>query len=197
MSEQTAEEWGERYATGFTPWDVGGPHPELVARLAEGRLPEPGRALVPGCGYGHDAVALAQAGWQVTAVDFAPELQQVVPKVLAPYGGRFLNVDALGLEVDEPFDLIFDHTFFCAIHPSRRPEHGAMVRRLLGPGGTLAMIVYPPGEPVTGPPWGMEPSHVLEALGPGFEVLAHQAVGHPVPRRENQERWLEIVRSGG
>ena len=194
MSEPTPQEWGDRYATGLTPWDVGGPHPELVARLREGRLPESGKALVPGCGRGHDAAALAGAGWHVIAVDFAPELDDIVPQRLSPFGGEFLNADALSLVLEQPVDLIFDHTFFCAIHPARRPEHGAMVRRLLRSGGTLAAIVMPRGEPIDGPPWGMKPIHVIEAVGPGFEVVADEPVSHSVPRRGSQEGWLELRR---
>ncbi len=191
--EPTAEDWGALYAGGVTPWDVGDPHPELMARLEAGKLGEPGTALVPGCGLGHDAVALAQAGWMVTAVDFAAELADIVPDRLAPFGGAFLDADALDLDI-EPVDLIFDHTFFCAIHPTRRPDHGAMVRRLLRQGGTLASIVFPRGEPIDGPPWGMEPRHVLAVLGEGFTIVADEPVDHPVLRRHSREGWLEVRR---
>ncbi|MEL6712741.1 MAG: hypothetical protein AAFP86_03160, partial [Planctomycetota bacterium] len=73
MNERSADadavDWADRYRAGDTPWDIGGPHPELSIRLQDGRLapPEPGesRALVPGAGRGHDAIALARRGWQV------------------------------------------------------------------------------------------------------------------------------------
>jgi SAM-dependent methyltransferase len=65
-----ANAWQARYDTADTPWDLGEPAPALLEWLkmnpGQGR-----RALVPGCGRGHDALALAQAGWGVVAVDFA------------------------------------------------------------------------------------------------------------------------------
>ena len=194
MPEPTPEEWGARYAEGFTPWDVGFPHPELVARLEKG-WPDKGRALVPGCGLGHDARARAEAGWHVIAVDFAPDLEDMVAERLRPFGGEFMRADALKLELDEPVDLIFDHTFYCAIDPSRRPEHGQMVERLLRPGGTYAAIVTPKGEPVEGPPWGMKPAHITENLAFDFEVVADEPTSHAVPRRAGREGWFELLRT--
>ena len=48
--------------------DIGFGSDELLATYTE-RL-TPGRALELGCGVRHNAVWLAERGWQVTAVDF-------------------------------------------------------------------------------------------------------------------------------
>ena len=52
------------------PWELG-PCAELVASVEGGRL-RPGRALDLGCGTGANAGFLAQRGFGVTGVDFAP-----------------------------------------------------------------------------------------------------------------------------
>src|SRR5688572_15021793 len=52
------------------PWETG-PRQELVDLVTTGRL-RPGRAVDLGCGTGANAVFLAEHGFEVTGVDFAP-----------------------------------------------------------------------------------------------------------------------------
>ena len=112
QGSQVEESWTERYASADTPWDLGTPHPELSLRLQDGRLAPPvegARALVPGAGWGHDAIALARRGWVVTAVDFVGSLEARVAPLLERHGGKFVVADALSLEFDEPFDQRYLH----------------------------------------------------------------------------------------
>ncbi|RMG42517.1 MAG: methyltransferase domain-containing protein [Acidobacteria bacterium] len=191
------ERWAERYAAGDTPWDLGKPHPELVRRLAAGQLSPPpgGRALVPGCGRGHDAGALAQAGWKVVAIDVVDGLAREVGPRLERHGGRFVAGDALAWEPPAPFHLLFEHTFFCALDPSERPRYGAMARRALAPGGLLVAVVFPCGKPASagGPPYGFTPADLEEVLGPEFVRLRDEPCRHRA-RDVWDERWTQWVR---
>lgn len=185
------EAWSRSYRQGTAPWDLGGPHPELEARLAAdptlgtGAL---GSAYVPGCGRGHDAVALANVGWRVTAVDFAGAVAPDVSAALAPLGGRFQLGDALAAA--EPTDLWFDHTFFCAIDPDRRLEYGSVAAANVRPGGLLVSIVFPLGLALkqSGPPYGMSTSAVSSVLGAKFELVADEHAAQPACRRSSH-RW--------
>lgn len=61
------------YRLGIVPWD-GQPLPDSLRTLVESDdALVPGRALDVGCGTGDAAVYLAEHGWQVTGVDFAPK----------------------------------------------------------------------------------------------------------------------------
>jgi methyl halide transferase len=150
------------------------PHPELVGRLAtdptlgSGMV---GRALVPGCGRGHDALALASAGWDVTAVDIADALAPEIGHKLEAAGVRFIVADALA--VTGSYQLVFDHTFFCALEPADRHRFGGMVDSSLAAGGIIASVVFPLGRPLSdgGPPYGMTADDVATALGSGFEPV--------------------------
>ncbi|RMH00996.1 MAG: methyltransferase domain-containing protein [Planctomycetota bacterium] len=183
-------DWRRRYREGHTPWDLGRAHPELVRRLAAGELrpPRPGaRALVPGCGRGWDAAALAEAGWQVTAADVVEELREAVEALLGS-GGGFLARDVLEPTFPEqPFDLLFDHTFFCALQPRRRPDFGRLARRAVAPGGLLVSLVFPLDRPAAegGPPFGMCPADLRAALGPEFVLETDE----PVPGRFGGRAW--------
>lgn len=185
------EAWNARYAGADTPWDLGRAHPELVHRLPE--LGPPGRAFVGGAGRAHDALALARHGWQVVATDWAPDAAEAGVE-LARLGSRYVVTDSLAYE-DSLFDLVFEHTFFCAIDPSQRRDYGAMANRIVAPGGRLAAIVFPVGKhPTTGgPPWGISTAMLDTALGAAFTLQTDEPVlhrGHPGWR----ERWAVWVR---
>ncbi len=163
-------DWNLFYAADNTPWDMGRAHPELVARLADdptlghGSI---GDAVVPGCGAGHDVLVLADEGWAVTAIDFADIAVDLAPP------SRFVNADIL--DWDEPADLWFDHTLFCAISPDDRERWGEAANRVVRPGGTLVSLVYPACKTLDqGPPWPMSTEDVAAALGPDFEVAVDE-----------------------
>ena len=63
-------EWEARYREGNTGWDRGDASPALSSWLETGAL-APCRTLVPGCGRGHEVIALTRQGFEVTALDFA------------------------------------------------------------------------------------------------------------------------------
>ena len=193
-ADEAPPDWAGRYRTGQTPWDLGAAHPELTRRLQDGSLAPPasgGRALVPGAGRGHDAVALARRGWTVVALDLVETLADDLTGPLSRSGGRFVAGDALEFE-DEPFDLIWDHTFFCAIDPGDRARWGQRAGELLRPGAAYAALVFPFGKPVAegGPPHGMSGEDLLAALGPCVEVVEDGVAQRRVAARRWAERFL-------
>ncbi len=195
-------DWGARYAKGDTPWDLGGPHPELVRRIAAGELAPPrggGRAFVPGCGRGHDALRLARAGWTVLAVDLVGDLEAELAPRLARDGGRFLVADALGLDPGDfggPFELVLEHTFFCALELDQRPAWGELMRRAVAPGGRLAALVFPVDKPREegGPPHRSPTGDLAAALGREFRRAADKEVRARGPGRRWKERFALFER---
>ncbi len=194
-----APDWAGRYKAGETRWDLGGAHPELLRRIAAGELaPRNGRrAWVPGCGRGHDLVALASAGWCVTGLDIVEDLRGMVEPGCVASGGRFLLGDALLNAPPEPVELIFDHTFFCALPPTRRAEFGVWARSVLAPGGQLCSLVFPADRPreLGGPPFPMTTADLAEALGGSFALLLDEAVDEAGAGRAWRERWAIFERT--
>lgn len=147
--------WSDIYQNEKPRWDSGAFHhslPRLIAPLKLTRC----RVLVLGCGNGHDAHWWKEQGHIVTGVDFAPE---AIAAARAVYGEssdlKWTQADAFQLPSswNERFDIIFEHTFFCAISPARRPEILRLWRRLLTPRGRLLGFI-PIMDKVAGPPYG-------------------------------------------
>ena len=155
-------------------WDHGEASPGLVDFLAsnEANLPL-GQALVPGCGRGHDARALAKAGWQVTGLDIAPSSVPLARELAAAEGleldfrlGNFLED-----EPHQPFDLLFEHTLFCAINPVQRDAYVLAAKRWLRPGGTYLAVNYIITDDDGEPPFSTTAGELDERFLPDFELL--------------------------
>ncbi|KAF7289966.1 S-adenosyl-L-methionine-dependent methyltransferase [Mycena indigotica] len=162
---------------GATPWDAGECQPPLREIISSGelQLPNSGRALVPGCGSGYDAVYIASTlGFATLALDISPTaVKKASEEVSASKVDniRFEQGDFFFLQVTETekFDLIYDYTFFVAIPPSRRMEWGVQMSKLVKTGGFLITLAYPieeeePQVPI-GPPWFVRPQHYHDCLG--------------------------------
>jgi 2-polyprenyl-3-methyl-5-hydroxy-6-metoxy-1,4-benzoquinol methylase len=98
------------YRHGTPPW-VGGPRPELVHLVTDGVL-RPGRAIDLGCGVGDNAIYLAQHGFTITGVDFAPAaIRRATAKAHdAGVDVSFVIDDLTCLRrVEGPYDLLVDY----------------------------------------------------------------------------------------
>lgn len=128
------------------PFFVAKPDENLVSYLDRGLL-EPGRALDLGCGPGRNALHLAANGFTVdgvdlsrTAVDWAEERARE-----AGADARFLCGDAFALDLDGPYDLIYDSGCFHHLAPHRRVSYLALLDRHLVPGGHLGFTGFAAG----------------------------------------------------
>jgi methyl halide transferase len=194
-----AFDWAQRYSARNTPWDLGSAHPELAARIVSGAIAparERARAFVPGAGRGHDALALARAGFAVTAIELVEALREPLGDALGALGGELLVEDALAYRPRVPFELFLEHTFFCALDPSQRPAWGELARRVLAPGGRLCALVFPCGKSLDegGPPWGIATADLAAALGAGFRCMEDAPVAHRGGTRSWPERWAVFER---
>lgn len=73
---------------------------------------------------------------------------------------KFVEADFFKTELGT-FDLIFDHTFFCAIPPKIRMDWGKRMGDLICRDGHLLTIIYPSSR---------DPENVDTISGPPFEV---------------------------
>lgn len=117
------------------PWDSGIVPPELVDFI---QTHPAGCALDLGCGTGTSTLALAQAGWQVTGVDFAPRAIAIARRKLrlARVQANLRIGDVTHLhDVSGPFNLVLDIGCFHGLSKGQRAAYLDNLERLLAPGG--------------------------------------------------------------
>jgi SAM-dependent methyltransferase len=186
--ELNAEFWEKRYRTGETGWDQGEPSPGLLDFFSEETY-KPGFILVPGCGRGHDALALAKAGYKVVGVDISTTALEEARRLAQADGLQiqFEQADFFNLpdSLRGPYDSIFEHTFFCAIDPAHRDRYVETVAGLLKKNGLLIGVFFNI-QPETGPPFGTTREELLDRFRPFFR-LVFERVPPSLPDREGQE----------
>lgn len=190
-------DWNQCYVEGCTPWNRGEPAPPLVEWLVRHEALR-GKALVPGCGVGHDVALLAEAGLEVTGLDIAPIAIQLAREQHPKHSGCFVQGDLFALPEDwqGAFDFVFEHTCLSALPPELRPAYREAVRQALKPGGWLVGVWYidpdlDPGE--TGPPFPL-PAPELDALfREGFDLVEDYVPSVAYPGRLGRER-LRVLR---
>lgn len=190
--------WSELYRTGDTRFDKGRAAPPIVRMAHQGDLP-PGRVLVPGAGRGHEALALAALGWEVTAVDIAPEACRDI-EAQARAAGLSIDVrceDALvATRAAESgrYQAVVEHTFFCAIDPGRRPEYVEACADLLGQGGVLLGLFFLLRRP-GGPPYDVTEPEIRGLFGERFTLERLRPCPDSFPERAGRELEFRFPRS--
>jgi len=181
--------WENAWQEGRTPWDAGAPAPALLQLIGEDALGI-GRALVPGCGRGYDVFALAEAGFDATGLEIAPSAAAEFEKARGERGGSLAIGDFFELET-EPFDLVWDYTFLCALDPEMRSGWAKRQAELVRSGGLLGALLFPLVKVTTdreGPPFRLDPREVQTLLEDDFELLRLEAPATSHPGREGKEK---------
>lgn len=170
-SPSDPEFWRRHWAQPKQGWEIGRAAPPLerwfAAHPATGR-----RALVLGCGRGHEARLLARGGADVVAIDFAPEALDEARALALQEGVRidFRLRDLFALGSDpERYDLVVEHCCFCAIDPARRGEYVDVVADVLAGGGEFVGLLRTKCPP-DGPPFAVDAVEVERLFAPRFSI---------------------------
>lgn len=184
--------WSQIYKTETNPgWNLGEPAEALKDMLPRLKISR-SRVLVLGCGEGHDAAFFAKAGHFVTAVDISP---MAIEKARKLYGDlenlTFVEADLFKLprEYDQAFDVIFEHTCYCAINPAKRQDLVKVWNRLLVSGGHL-MGVFFAFEKRQGPPYGGSEWELRQRLKSAYQPIFWGRWQKSIPRRQGKELFI-------
>jgi SAM-dependent methyltransferase len=189
---QESNYWENVYHEEKNPgWNLGGPAEALKDMLPRLKLPK-SRILVLGCGEGHDAAHFAENGHVVTAVDFSKE---AILRAQSLYGHmsnlKFEECDVFQLPQDwiGAFDIIFEHTCYCAINPSLRQNLVKVWERCLHDQGFL-MGVFFTMEKHQGPPYGVTEWEIRQRLKSRFHFIFWGRWKKSLPKRQGRELFL-------
>lgn len=184
--------WADVYKTETNPgWNLNEPAEAFKDMLQRVKLPK-SRILVLGAGEGHDAALFAQAGHVVTAVDFSKEgIKRGKEKYghLANLHFEEANIFHLPQQWNHSFDVVIEHTCYCAIPPDQRNELVRLWRRMLHEEGQLMAVFYTM-EKRSGPPYGTTEWEVRKRLQDYFHFLFWGRWRQSIERRQGKELFV-------
>jgi methyl halide transferase len=196
MSGPTPDFWQERFLAHNTPWDRGTPNPHLAVWLDSKAL-APCRIFVPGCGSGHEVAVLAERGFDVTALDFAPaaivETQERLQRIKAR--ATLIESDVLTWNPPARFDAIYEQTCLCALHPDHWRRYAERLAEWLPPRGSLFALFMQVSRPgaaegrIEGPPYHCD----INAMRALFPQAQWDWPSPPYPRVPHSRTWAELA----
>jgi len=191
-------DWNERYNNKDTPWDKGEATPVLDYLIQ--KFPQyfkPGTtALVPGCGIGHDVEKLHQSEINAYGLDISETALKLADKKYPTLSDFWLIDDLFNIShLNKNYDLVWEHTCYCAITHEKRAQYAQSVHDLLKPGALFTGVFFTDtGQPPEiGPPFSTTRDQVVTNFEKFFELLWEGKPNISYPGRENRE-WLMIWR---
>ncbi|MDX8406848.1 MAG: methyltransferase domain-containing protein [Mariprofundaceae bacterium] len=178
-------DWEQRYQKGETGWDRGASSPAIEHWLSA-VLQAPARILIPGCGRGHEVLALAAQGFDVTAIDIAPSAVTHLKQQLAQaqLQAEVILGDLFNYAPETPFDVVYEQTCLCAIRPEQRAAYEKQLYGWLKPGGRLLALFMQTGAE-GGPPFHCDVQDMRE-LFPASRWQWPQAEAQKVPHHNGR-----------
>jgi len=179
--------WDTRFQSGVTPWDAGGVPRQLSLWLEKrhARL----KVLIPGCGTGYEARLFAEHGHEVLAIDFSDAAIEAATRELKEFSACLRKADFFTFET-EPFDLLYERAFLCALPRRTWSDWGRRVVELVRPGGELAGFFYI-DDNQRGPPFGISIPGLKDLLEGAFDLVEETPISaeQSLPVFKDKERW--------
>ncbi len=183
--------WDSRWQSRLTGWDIGEvsrPIKEYADQLTDRSI----RILVPGAGNGWEVEYLYNIGFEnVFILDISEwALKQFKKRVPDFPDYRMIRGDFF--HHDQQYDLIFEQTFFSAIHPSQREDYARQMNRLLRPGGKLVGVIFNIPCYEDHPPYGGHISEYKPLFEKYFEIVKMEVCYNSIKPRAGNELFLNL-----
>lgn len=159
-------------------WDKRVPAPELIRQIS-GRTP--GNAIDLGCGTGTNLLYLAQQGWNITGLDYAPLAIIKAKRKLKNFQKILLVADVTKLaamDLPGPYDLGLDMGCLHSLPESYRPSYIKGLEKWIKPGSILLIYAFQPGEFSRNK--GITRAEMITYFKDGFDLINYeQGQGRP------------------
>lgn len=186
--------WKTRWQEGETGWDIGyvsTPLKEYIDQIVN----KDKLILIPGCGNAWEGEYLIKQGFYDTwLIDIAPEAVENFLKRFPQFPSKQIITGDF-FELDKKFDLIFEQTFFCALHPSRRREYAEKMHALLYPGGRLVGLLFDEKLFEDHPPFGGNKETYLPVFEGLFEIEKFETAYNSIAPRANRELFISLKKA--
>ena len=181
------EFWESRYRDGVIPWDAG-KVPGSLPGFARTWVPG-ARVLIPGCGSAYEAAYLAGNKFHVLAIDFSPAAVAAARRTLGDRADIVRLADFFADDLGEPFDVIYERAFLCALPRTMWGSYATRCAQLLKPNGMIGGFFFFAQTP-KGPPFGTSAPELNALLGRDFAKTQDEAVADSIDVFAGKERWM-------
>jgi 2-polyprenyl-3-methyl-5-hydroxy-6-metoxy-1,4-benzoquinol methylase len=153
------------------PWARQAVNPLLQSYL-DAEAVHQGKALVIGCGLGDDAMALAEAGYDVTAIDVSQTALDLAKERFPDANITFKKQDIF--EYDAQFDFVFEAFTIQSLPVEFREKMITAVANTVAKDAKLLLVAHKKEEEFAGPPWPLTQAEVDRFKKEGLTELSQQ-----------------------
>ncbi len=184
------EYWEERYSKESLGWNIGyvsTPIKTYADQLTDKEI----RILIPGAGFGYEAVYLYENGFRnVYVLDITQKPFEYIRKACPDFPKEQL-IEADFFEADlKDFDLVLEQTFFCALDPVLRKDYVVKMHEVLKKGGKLAGLFFDFPLTENGPPFGGDIEEYRSLFEPYFEIKTLERSYNSIGPRQGIELFF-------
>lgn len=159
------------------PWARQDVNPYLQTYLKEKRDFK-GKALVIGCGLGDDANALAQAGYDIVAIDISQTALKIAEKRFPDAGIVFKKQDIFFMpdKYFEYFDFVFEAQTIQSLPRKFRSKMIKAIAQSVAQNGELLVVAHKKQLSNDGPPWPLTSKEIDEFKEHSLKELSTELV---------------------
>lgn len=181
--------WDNRWKSGETGWDIGFASNPICEYMRQYKN-KTAKILIPGCGNAWEAEFLVSHGFtNIHLLDISPVACEALRN-------RFKNCEQINIHCgnffkwDEPFDLMLEQTFFCALDPKDRKLYAEQAYHLLKAGGKLAGLLFASEFDKEGPPFGGTAIEYKKLFDPLFNIRIMENCYNSIEPRKGNELFF-------
>lgn len=183
--------WSARYTENATGWDVGAittPLKEYIDQLKHKSI----SILIPGAGNSHEAEFLFRNGFKnISVLDITEEPLQNIQNRIPEFPKEQLICGDF-FQHKGNYDLIFEQTFFCALHPSLRKSYAEKMNGLLKPKGKLVGVLFNDKMNDNEPPFGGNADEYRNYFSPYFNFNVFETCYNSIEKRSGRELFIVL-----
>lgn len=188
MTNLNKEFWENRYITNEIGWDVGTittPLKDYIDQIENKNL----KILIPGAGNGYEFDYLISKGFKnVWVVDIAKQPLENLASRNPEFKDNLIQSDFF--ELDNPFDLILEQTFFCALEPSLRNKYVDKMHSLLTEKGKIFGLLFDFELTEVGPPFGGSKEEYINLFQDKFNLKVLERAYNSIKPRDGRELFF-------
>lgn len=189
MMNFDATYWKNQYKEQKTPWDCGKittPLATYFDQLTDKDI----RILIPGAGNAHEATYLLEKGFtNIFVLDIAEQPLLNFKKRNPTFPKEHcLQTDFFTFQGD--FDLIIEHTFFCALPVEKRKDYVLKTHQLLHKKGKLVGLLFNREFEGNHPPFGGTKYEYEQLFSAHYHIKTMENCYNSIKPRQNNELFV-------